>query len=359
MSAKQVHELQKNPKNCKHVEKDGMNCATCEDPDTGDTSESCTYLSQPKEKKLAYLSKKSHNTKKKPKPVEVDDGATSAGEEEAEEDEEKPIYPPPKGKPLKTVTSESEDADYGAYKLAGHNDDVDDYESAPKFAQLKAEPKSQQQQQQKKTNLKAKKSNHATPITEHDFEIIPRTEFKSRNLNQALTDFKTKNWEKCDKIMKGDMTCYACKDHKGAKQEECMFIQESNPKSFKVEHREARDYDENSRRKKPTTTTEASVKLPKSHETVKKEKFARIRMGRPLMPTKAPKVTAEPLYTPNPLNPVNYDHSFMENKKAIKRTINIKRKIRKSSPSIIPDINDSDETTKATSFVSYVEHLQD
>ena len=39
LSEKQVEELHKKPGNCKHYEKDGMVCAECKDPDTGDSSE--------------------------------------------------------------------------------------------------------------------------------------------------------------------------------------------------------------------------------------------------------------------------------------------------------------------------------
>lgn len=39
LSEKQVEELHKKPGNCKHYEKDGMICAECKDPETGDTSE--------------------------------------------------------------------------------------------------------------------------------------------------------------------------------------------------------------------------------------------------------------------------------------------------------------------------------
>lgn len=39
LSEKQVEELHKKPGNCKNFEKDGMVCAVCKDPETGDTSE--------------------------------------------------------------------------------------------------------------------------------------------------------------------------------------------------------------------------------------------------------------------------------------------------------------------------------
>lgn len=377
LSQKQVHELQKNPGNCKHVERDGMICSTCEDPVTGDSSESCEYASKPYDRKLAYLTKKSHNQKKVP--IEIDEPVNH--DHEDEEDEEKPINPPPRGpKPSKSIHNESDDADYGGYKLANTNDDVDDYESESKFARLKAEPKKpvvkQQQQQLQRKPIHTQNSNQNQ---NHDFEIIPTSEFKSKNLNQAMTDFKTKDWSKCEKIIKGDMTCYSCRDKKGVKQEECMFIQESNPKGVAVQHRETGSYDENSRRKKPqrtqvspTTTTSPLPRTTKGLEAIKREKFARLRMGRPLMPTKLPaKATAEPLVTPNPLD---YDHVNADNKKAIKRTVEVTRKI-KRNPSDLDsgefyndfnihsdddyhssDHSDHFDEPRSTSFVSFVEH---
>lgn len=311
LSEQQVMELHKKPGNCKHYEKDGMVCATCEDPETGDNSESCAYSSVPNDKKVAYLTKKSHNYKKPGVPVEAEE--PEGHYDESDDDEEAAVNPPPKGKPQK---SESEDADYGAYKLAGTNDDVEDYDE-PKFGQIKVEPT-------KNTKFV------------NDFEIIPQEKFESRNLNQAFSDFKTKDWSNCNKIMKGDMTCYYCKDHKSAVQEECMFISASNPKNFKVERTESKSYDNN---KKPTPTKKPfhqtleksqSLKLSPIIVPDKKERFARLRVGRPLMPTKSPlKSTAEPLVTPktsiNPNN--NGDYLSSSNKKAIKRTISFNKKV--------------------------------
>lgn len=343
LSEKQVAELVKKPGNCKHYEKDGMACATCEDPETGDNSESCAYSSKPNDKKIAYLTKKSHNYKK-PKIV---DGEVD-GENESEEDEEDAaVNPSPVGpKPFKHNKSESEDADYGAYKLAGSNDDVEDY-SEQKFGQLKAGPKDEK--------------------VINDFEIIPQSQFQSRNLNEALTDFNTKDWSSCNKLMKGDMTCYYCKDHKNAVQEECMFISASNPKSFKVERSETKNYDNT---KKPTATTKkpntalkrpiyVAPEEPKSASiradpvtANNNERFARLRTGRPLMPTKATiKATAEPLVTPTTnLNPNNHDDfSRSGTKKTIKRTVSYKKNV--SDPF-------QPEESRAVHFESHVRHFE-
>jgi hypothetical protein len=268
---------------------------------------------------VAYLSKKSHNYKN-PAPVEVEEPVDD--EDESEDQEEAPVTPSAKHpKPARQHKSEFEDAgDYGAYKLAGENGDVDDYDDAPKFAHLKVHP----------TAVPARKLNT-------DFEILPQSQFKSKNLNQALTDFTTKDWSKCNKVMKGEMTCYYCKDAKGATQEECMFISSTNPKNIKLERHEATKYDINSRR--PTSTVKTTITssepiksaplkvapvLPQNHE-----KFARLRMARPLMPTKASYTNAEPLVTPNPsLNPADFDtFDYSNKKKTIKRTVSNKKRI--------------------------------
>ncbi|CRK97534.1 CLUMA_CG010922, isoform A [Clunio marinus] len=305
LSEKQVAELRKNPKNCKHYEKDGMVCATCEDPETGDNSESCAYSSEPHDKKVAYSSKKSHNYKK---PQESEAQKIADDDDETEDKEEYAFNFPSGPKPVKHK-SESEDADYGAYKLAGTNDDVEDYDE-PKFANLKVAPKNQK--------------------LDNDFEIIPQSKFQSKNLNEALSHFKTKDWSKCNKIMKGDMTCYYCKDDKGATQEECMFISTTNPKNFKVERSESHAYDNTKKpnKDKQIKKSEALKITPSFSE--RKERFAGVRIGRPLAPTKATiKSTAEPLVTPKTnINPNTHnDSNNVSVKKSIKRATSTKKQV--------------------------------
>lgn len=260
---------------------------------------------------MAYTSKKSHNYKT---PVEVEEPADH--DEESEDQEEAPVTPSPKAaRPAKQYKSEMEDAgDYGAYKLAGYNSDVDDYDEHEKFAHLKVEPKK---------NEEGKK----------DFEILPQSQFKTKNLNQALTDFNTKDWSKCSKVMKGDMTCYYCKDAKGATQEECMFISSTNPKNLKVERHESSQYNHNSR--KPNATPDAVEIIKPAPLKVgpivpdNRQRFAQLRMARPLMPTKAVLTRAEPLVTPKintNINPVDYVHSDQTFKKTIKRKASYRQK---------------------------------
>lgn len=231
---------------------------------------------------MAYSSKKSHNYKS---PIEIEDPVNE--EYESEDQEEAPVTPSIKAKnPAKQYKSELEDAaDYGAYKLAGFNSDVEDYDE-PKFAHLKVEPKNGQ-------HIKT------------GFKALPESQFRTRNFNEALTDFKTKDWSKCKKVIKDDMTCYYCKDAKGATQEECVSISSTKPKNAG-----------------PTKIMKIiksapfmlSPVTPKGHE-----RFARLRLDKPLKPTKASYTKAEPLVTPKTITDPSY-------KKTIKRTVTYKKK---------------------------------
>ena len=319
-----------------------MVCATCEDPETGDNSESCAYSSLPNDKKVAYLTKKSHNFKKPliTEPEEPEHQEAEHEEPEAEDEEESEAEEPSSALKKK---SESEEAEYGAYKLAGSNQDVEDYDE-PKFANLKAP----------QTNEKNK-----------DFEIIPESNYQAKSLNQALSDFKTKDWSSCNKIMKGDMTCYYCKDANNAIQEECMFVSSSNPKKFKVQRSESKNYDT---LKKPTATTKKPTTFSKKPivvapakfqamtldpELEKKERFARMRIGRPLTPTRGSiKATAEPLVTPTNLNPASHDDfQNSASKRTIKRTVSYQMKHKDNDP-FFP------EESRAIHFETHVRHFK-
>lgn len=326
LSEKQVSELQKKPGNCNTYEKDGMICSTCKDPETGDTSESCAYSSQPKDKKVAFLKKNHYNSKIPDVVEETHYGTTQDDNDDADDDKgEEAVHVPEGPKPLKRIKytnpkNEEEDSDYGAFKLAGYNYDVDDYD-APN------------------AHLQAYKN--APQKTE--YEIIPQDAFESKNLNQALTDFKSKDWSKCNKVKKGELTCYYCKDAFGANQEECMFVSASNPQKFKVARVETTSYDKNSRKPSASTIAPRSAALKLPPTTNQKERFARLRIGRPLVPTKAtPK--AEELYTPNPNT--DRDNISSKNSKTIKRTVSFKKKV----------FDSNDEVKPAESRAMYFEH---
>lgn len=61
-SEQQSEELKKNPENCQKIEKSGMTCTVCKNAKTGGNYEQCSYTSEPKEKKYAYVTEKKYDS---------------------------------------------------------------------------------------------------------------------------------------------------------------------------------------------------------------------------------------------------------------------------------------------------------
>lgn len=52
-------------------------------------------------------------------------------------------------------------------------------------------------------------------------EFVP--DYRNQNVERALAAFKTRDWSKCDKSKRDELTCYVCHDENGVRHEECMF----------------------------------------------------------------------------------------------------------------------------------------
>jgi hypothetical protein len=140
-----------------------------------------------------------------------------------------------------------------------------------------------------------------------------------------------------------------------------MFVSSTNPKNIRVERHESKNYDTNSFKPSPTLPSIVSTTIRHSAPLKiapivpdNKSRFARLRMARPLMPTKASKIeTAEPLVTPK-TSIESYFGDDLTNptasnfKKTIKRTILNKKK------SVIDDFIPAE--SRAIAFESHVKH---
>lgn len=239
-SDKQV--TKQDPTNCKKTYKKNLACTVCKDPVTGDNSETCSYSSKPNDKKVAFSKQKSFSFKT-PKTKNVEGNEDGDYEEETNgDDEEKPVQkPPPKKSPIKRNNNakklksksklkskakskphhrtEGDDADYGAYKLASQYDV--DYDEQPRSAKLQVADKSIEKNSNENLNT--------------EFEFIEPYNFDGLEINRALSEFKKKDWSKCSKKSKGDLTCYYCKDAKGFDQEECIYVSNNDKKKFPSE----------------------------------------------------------------------------------------------------------------------------
>lgn len=336
VSEDQAKKLSKKTANCKEYLQDGMICKSCKDPQTGDTSESCNYSSDPVDKKMAFT--KSKNFAYDRHPLTDGDDEQEEPEEEvivvSEPPKEELVTPSIKKKPLKRnyprkikktkrlakpkqqlkpEHREIDEAnDYGAYKLADFNEDVADYDQ-PRSAQLKVYPGDAPVNAEQQENINT------------EYEILPQSEFNENNFEKVLSEFKKKDFSNCKKTTKGELTCYICKDRAGLKQEECMFVSQTNPKNKKISFTESKSFGKALKKRIATTTTEAPQvqQIPQNHQNYQQNyeqrtpsaRYQRTRKPRVLAPT-----TSLPQLTFDHLNPI-VAHDQIQ-----KRTVKIKRK---------------------------------
>lgn len=264
LSDEQAKEIKKNPKHCKKVVKGDMVCHTCHNPKTGAKSESCSYSSEPNEKKYAYVREKSYNSDDEPN----DEGKSDDEEETVEQvHEEKPKESPKKrlrankkSSQLKAIRnpranrpqkkSRQQNSDHKVaesrtsrdvigldpYLYGGDDDGSDDSPKSEKlhsyddyFAHIFPEETSDQ----KSGKLKKPKD---------QYEYVRDYVSDKKNVDEVLAEFKTKDWSGCKKIFKYGLTCYLCKDDSGVKHEECMYVSDASPKKSSLAFKEVTEY---------------------------------------------------------------------------------------------------------------------
>ncbi|XP_015833592.1 uncharacterized protein LOC103312367 isoform X1 [Tribolium castaneum] len=79
----QSEAIAKNPANCHKEESNGMTCTICKDPKTGGNFEQCSYTSEPKEQKYAYVTEKKYDSDE---PEEGAESKTQPQKEEADKE---------------------------------------------------------------------------------------------------------------------------------------------------------------------------------------------------------------------------------------------------------------------------------
>nr|CAH7768755.1 unnamed protein product [Callosobruchus chinensis] len=77
-----------------------------------------------------------------------------------------------------------------------------------------------------------KKNKEREEDYEKDYTHIPTA--TKQNVEDVLAEFSKKDRSKCKKAQKNGMTCYLCVDKNNIQHEECMYVQESQPKSSHV-----------------------------------------------------------------------------------------------------------------------------
>jgi len=88
----------------------------------------------------------------------------------------------------------------------------------------------------------------ASPTRLKDEPGLPRQFFESdeeskKNLRNAFESFKNRDWSKCKKMQKDKLVCFTCLDKDGIKNEECMYVEGTEPVSSHLAYHEKKDYD--------------------------------------------------------------------------------------------------------------------
>ncbi|XP_055681587.1 neurofilament heavy polypeptide-like [Lutzomyia longipalpis] len=309
LSEQQAKEIQQNPSHCKVVQKEEMECHVCHDPKSGAKSESCSYASKPAAKKYAFVKERKYNSKD-------DEDEDEAEEEPAPKQKKSESLRAARRRPAKaskTIPAEATHAalvaaparrrspSRGGGKKSNENRPqrdvvgLDPYlyggEDDEEEEEDEEEERPQKKQQQEPTfgKLKSyedyfshvfpeqhgKKSKEALK-SESEYEFLPDYEHK-KNVEEVLAEFKTRDWSKCKKSKKGDLTCYECKDPNGVLHEECMYVSESNPRSSRVTYEENKKYAEPEGQEKPAQEEDYDDEEDSSASEVVTERAAKLR----------------------------------------------------------------------------------
>ncbi|XP_050508731.1 uncharacterized protein LOC126885952 [Diabrotica virgifera virgifera] len=268
-SEQQSENIKKNPQNCKKVEKEGSTCTVCRDPKTGGNYEQCSYSSAPSEKKYAYVKERKYNSddepeesKSVPKTENAPKDKIETSETKTEEKPVKDIEPIEKYEEQidqhKTPKKRNDDNDPIIFENYKKNRDSsraryakEKYEVPVHFAEsvlketrdthpedessskdfdeyhLKLFPELSREESRKDET----KDERAEEEEEEEY-VIP--ESTKHNVEEVLAEFTKKDRSNCKKSEKNGMTCFLCVDKNKIQHEECMFIQESRPKSSHV-----------------------------------------------------------------------------------------------------------------------------
>ncbi|CAG9855728.1 unnamed protein product [Phyllotreta striolata] len=272
-SEQQSEELKKNPQNCKQVDKDGSTCTVCRNPKTGANYEQCSYTSQPQEKKYAYVKEKKYDSDDEPEESKVKPQAAAAPKSDLKVETTQPEpdtkLPTKEFEPTEDYDGQIKQNSRKPRKRDNDNDDDplhyetyeknrkksqqnflnDKYEIPNYFAEsvINESKDDNKKEEEEDEEVKDYEDYHYKLFPEYTKEESKRDEANEdyqipestkHNVEEVLAEFTKKDRSKCKKSEKNGMTCFLCVDQNNIQHEECMFIQESRPKSSHVAYHE-------------------------------------------------------------------------------------------------------------------------
>lgn len=296
LSEQQSEEVQKNPDNCKKVEKESMTCMVCLNPKTGGNFESCSYVSEPKNNKYAFVREQKFDS----------DDPEKQGEEESKNTESKIASEKPREQetkssnfkePQRAQTQDRSSAEKGKTSSRGSEKFQSNYNSRPvkRPSRQNSNRNTHQSIRNNGPNENKNKENDYSPSInspkasatepvhytafqqddgdynydgdeesnedddenaenaddadngDYDYDNNSPAGFftnneEKNNVETVLAEFANKDRSACTKTLKGEMTCFSCTDNNGMKNEECMFISESAPQSTHLAYKESKEF---------------------------------------------------------------------------------------------------------------------
>lgn len=255
----------KKSKFCRVEKRGNMFCNVCFNPKTKDSAESCSFKSDPREKKYAFSQEKKYRNK---------DGEVQkdSGEREFVTNRPptyyrrapytRPIPAPQFRRPSFTMAYVPR---YG-YVLAPSRQPpqqralpqryIPYAKNVPKrFTHSGQESRPQREvigvgtthqpfEEKEKDIFSEKENDHIERLKKNHTKARDNYDYRSSRggVDKVLAEFKAKDWSKCKHSTKGELTCYSCVDSNGGRKEECVYDSEADHK--KPYYSELKSYSE-------------------------------------------------------------------------------------------------------------------
>lgn len=344
---KQESNKKKKSKHCKTEKRGNMVCNVCHNPKNDESSEQCSYSSDPPDKKYAYSKGKKFNSKD-------NDNSREDQEQHRELTTRRPqfyhyrhnhpvspphyrkypqpairygtpryqIYRPIPAMILRPTTHyyprKQQPSRYPRrYTQVGQESrlhkDVIGYEYG--------RPRNSAMKRVKNNNQRVKSKR--TPKNEHVFGRA-----SDENVDQKFADFITKDWSNCERSFENGLICYECDDKKGS-HKECMFVSANKPNGShsgysKIYKYASGTHDNNDRSNdssnESNSSDDKSVSLRRKGKStvIKKRKIPKNNLKGP-GPKEEPEIIyGQPYEFVRPYTP-NSDDSNSEEKHVLKR----------------------------------------
>ena len=252
---------------CKEVKKNDMTCKVCKNEKNGGTFEQCSYTSEPKEKKYAFVKNSSSKDgddkageSSEPKPaVKSSVNNNVHKKEDLKSEDASNQYDIPKhfienaaqtshgGKGLDPELYGSADSSVDTRKKFTNDDYYKRvFPEGEKKVNSAEKDEGPSFESQKKVVSDAYK-HKVFPGGDSQANFVKNNEKyqgdqAKKDVEKVLEEFAKKDRSSCQKANKNGMTCFMCVNKDGTKHEECMFVAASAPKARHVAYHEIEEY---------------------------------------------------------------------------------------------------------------------